>query len=92
MTQLQIIQLVVQGERSPRLDEPPLSDCTWKLIRSCWIHEASKRPAMKDIVERMMAVPARECPNKTWNLILDSDCHPFPSLLSILEDKKVRQS
>ena len=76
---LQIIQRVVQGERSPRLDMPPLSNCSWNLIQSCWDHEASERPAMKDVVERMMA-PARG----TRNVILDF-------LLAILRDKKVRQ-
>jgi hypothetical protein len=85
--QLQIVQLVVQGERSPRLDEPPLSDYAWKLIQSCWDHEASERPAMKDVVDRMMAAP-----NETRNLILDSDSHSLPSLLFILRYKKVRQS
>jgi hypothetical protein len=85
--QLQIIQLVVQGERSPRLDEPPLGDCAWNLIRSCWDREASLRPVMRDVVKRMVAAP-----NETRNLMLDSDSHPFPPLLSILNDRKVRQS
>ena len=86
MTQLQIIQLVIQGKRSPRLDEPPLGDSAWNLIRSCWDHEASLRPVMRDVVKRMVAAP-----NETRNLVLDSESHLFLSLLSVLKDKKVRK-
>lgn len=82
------MQLVIQGERPRRLDEPLLSDWTWNLIQSCWVQEASKRPGMKDVVERMIDVRA----NEAWNLNPDSDGQPFLSLLSILKDKKVRQS
>ena len=77
MDPVQIMWLVSRGKRPPRLDEPPLSDWAWKLIESCWVNETWSRPAMKDIVERMMA-PIQE----TRNFILSS-------LLSILRDKKV---
>lgn len=86
--QVRIMQLIVQGERSPRLAEPPLSDWAWNLIQSSWVQEASRRPGMKDVAERMMDVRA----NEAWNLDPDSDGHPFLSLLSILKDKKVRKS
>ena len=86
--QVRIMQLVVQGERPRRLDEPPLSDWAWNLIQSCWDQEASKRPRMKDVVERMMDVHA----NEAGNLNPDPDSHSFPCLLSILKDKKVRKS
>ena len=48
--------LVSRGERPPRLDEPPLSDWAWKLMQICWVREALKRPAMNDVVERMMTI------------------------------------
>ena len=83
-----VMWLVSRGERPRRLDEPPLSEWAWKLIQSCWIQEASKRPEMKDVVERMTAARA----NEARNLNLDSDGHPFATLLSMLKDKKVRQS
>jgi hypothetical protein len=51
----QIMKLVSQGERPPRLDKPPLSDKAWKLIERCWVKEAVRRPAMEEVVEKMMA-------------------------------------
>jgi hypothetical protein len=84
MDPVQNIRLVSRRTRAPR---PPLSDWAWKLIQSCWVRETSRRPAMKDVVERMMVAQ-----NVTPNLIPNSGGHPIPSLLSILRDKKVRQS
>ena len=53
--EIQIVRLVSRGKRPPRLDEPPLGDKAWKLIKRCWVKEAVKRPAMEDVVEKMMA-------------------------------------
>ncbi|KAF8324830.1 kinase-like domain-containing protein, partial [Amanita rubescens] len=53
--EIQIVRLVSRGKRPPRLDKPPLSDKTWKLIKRCWVKEAVRRPAMEDVVEKMMA-------------------------------------
>ncbi|KAF8351860.1 kinase-like domain-containing protein [Amanita rubescens] len=52
---IQIVKLVSRGKRPPRLDKPPLSDRAWKLIKRCWVKEAVRRPAMEDIVEKIMA-------------------------------------
>ena len=49
------MKLVSRGKRPPRLDKPPLSDKAWKLIKRCWVKEAVRRPAMEDVVEKMMA-------------------------------------
>ena len=49
------MKLVSRGKRPPRLDKPPLSDKAWKLIKRCWVKEAARRPAMEDVVEKMMA-------------------------------------
>ena len=69
------MRLVSRGELPPRLNEPPLSNEAWNLIQRCWTREASKRPTMKRIAEKMVT-------------IID----PFPSFISILKNKKVRQS
>jgi len=55
MNELQIARLICQGKRPPRMDEPPLSDKAWRLIKRCWMKEAVRRPAMEDILERMVA-------------------------------------
>jgi hypothetical protein len=54
MNEIQIVKLVSRGKRPPRIDKPPLSDKAWKLIKRCWAKEAARRPAMEDIMERMM--------------------------------------
>ena len=51
---MQILILILRGELPPRCDEPPLSDDAWSLIQSCWARQASKRPAMKDIVTPLL--------------------------------------
>jgi hypothetical protein len=53
---IQILRLVSLGVLPPRRDEPPLDDEAWNLIQCCWMREASKRPAMKDIPEMMMTI------------------------------------
>jgi hypothetical protein len=53
---VQILRLASLGVLPQRRDEPPLSDEAWNLIQCCWMREASKRPAMKDIPERMMTI------------------------------------
>jgi hypothetical protein len=45
---------VARGERAPRLEEPPLTDGAWKLIQDCWMQEKTTRPAIEEIVERMI--------------------------------------
>ena len=40
----------------PRPDSPPLSDEAWELIRSCWVREASERPRIEVVVEKMVAI------------------------------------
>ena len=45
---------VTRGERPPRLEEPSLTDDAWKLIQDCWSQEKIARPAMEDVVERLM--------------------------------------
>ncbi|KAF8330113.1 kinase-like domain-containing protein [Amanita rubescens] len=54
MNEIQIVKHVSRGKRPPRLDEPLLSDQAWKLIKRCWAREAARRPAMEDIMEKMM--------------------------------------
>ncbi len=71
---LQIIAIVSQGIRPPRLHDPPLKDAAWELIDLCWARMASERPAIKDIAERMMS---------------DPDRHPLQFLFFILKDWKV---
>ncbi|KAF8734663.1 hypothetical protein AX14_003174 [Amanita brunnescens Koide BX004] len=53
--EFQIMRLISRGKRPPRLEKPPLSDRAWKLIKRCWAKEAVRRPAMEDIVEKIMA-------------------------------------
>lgn len=45
---------VTRGERAPRLKEPPLTDGAWKLIQDCWTQEKTIRPAIEEIVKRMI--------------------------------------
>ncbi|KAF8335270.1 kinase-like domain-containing protein [Amanita rubescens] len=54
MNEIQIVKHVSRGKRPPRLDKPPLSDRAWKLIKRCWMKEVARRPAMEDIMEKMM--------------------------------------
>ena len=49
------MRLHSRGVHPPRLDLPPLSDGAWELIRTCWVREASKRPRI-DVVRDRMAV------------------------------------
>jgi hypothetical protein len=49
--EIQIMKLVCAGERPPRLNEPHLCDRAWDLIQWCWESDASKRPAIEDVVE-----------------------------------------
>jgi serine/threonine protein kinase len=53
---MQIMALLSRGLHPPRLHEPPLSDETWELIRSCWVRDASKRPRIEVVMENMVAV------------------------------------
>lgn len=53
--EIQIMKNVSKGKRPPRMDKPPLSDKAWNLIKRCWAKEAVRRPAMEDVVEKMMA-------------------------------------
>ena len=53
---MQIMALLSRGLHPPRLHEPPLSDETWELIRSCWVREASKRPRIEVVAENMVAM------------------------------------
>ena len=76
---MQILRLISRGELPPRCDEPPLSDDAWSMIQSCWARQASKRPAMKDIVKWMRTTP-------------DSDSYSLRLLLCMLKDKTVRKN
>jgi hypothetical protein len=49
------MRLHSRGAYPPRLESPPLSDGAWELIRTCWVREASKRPRI-DVVRERMAV------------------------------------
>ena len=42
-----------RGVHPPRLDSPPLSNEAWELIQTCWVREASKRPRIEVVRERM---------------------------------------
>ena len=53
---MQIMASLSRGLHPPRLHEPPLSDETWELIRSCWVREASKRPRIEVVAENMVAM------------------------------------
>jgi hypothetical protein len=55
MHEFKIAKHVSGGMRPPRMYEPPLIDKAWKLIKRCWASEAIRRPAMENILERMMA-------------------------------------
>ncbi|KAF8700273.1 hypothetical protein AX14_000817 [Amanita brunnescens Koide BX004] len=72
--EMQILRLISRGELPPRCDEPPLSDDAWSMIQSCWARQASKRPAMKDIVKWMRTTP-------------DTDSYSLRLLLCMLKDK-----
>lgn len=74
---IQVLRLVCEGVQPPRLHEPPLSDWVWEMIRCCWDREATKRPTIANVAERMMAT-------------LGPNSRPLPFLLSILDEKKVR--
>src|SRR6266576_5546025 len=52
---IQIIKSVSRGQRPPRLQVPYLSDEAWKLMQYCWSKDKSTRPAIEDIVERVMS-------------------------------------
>jgi hypothetical protein len=71
---LQVMTLVSRGVRPPRLDDPPLKDEAWELIKRCWAMIPSERPAIKDIADMMMS---------------DPDRHPLLFLLFVLKDWKV---
>ncbi|KAF8339478.1 kinase-like domain-containing protein, partial [Amanita rubescens] len=73
--EIQVMKLVCGGVHPPRLDEPPLSDWVWELIRWCWDKEAMRRPMISDVAARMLAT-------------LGSNSRPLPFLLSILNGKK----
>ena len=47
------MRLHSRGTLPSRLDSPPLSDEAWNLIRSCWVREASKRPRIEAVAEKM---------------------------------------
>ncbi|KAF8322007.1 kinase-like domain-containing protein [Amanita rubescens] len=55
VSEIQIIMFVSRGGRPPRLEVPSLSAEAWKLMQDCWAKEKSTRPAIEDVVERMMA-------------------------------------
>ncbi|KAF8339466.1 kinase-like domain-containing protein [Amanita rubescens] len=55
-TDLQILTLVSRGVLPPRLDEQPLSDGAWNVIRRCWVREPLSRPRMNNVVESMIAM------------------------------------
>ena len=48
------MRLVSRRKRPIRLEMPPLSDKAWKLIKRCWVQEAVRRPAMENIVKKIM--------------------------------------
>ena len=52
---LQLATDVLGGKRPRPMDKPPLGDKAWKLIKRCWASEVIRRPAMENILERMMA-------------------------------------
>jgi len=56
--ELQIMRLIINGERASRLQIPKMGDNTWHLIQSCWKSVPSKRPKMKEIVEVLPTLPA----------------------------------
>ncbi|KAF8333689.1 kinase-like domain-containing protein [Amanita rubescens] len=56
---LQIIVALLRGQRPQRRDSPTLSNKTWALIQQCWVKKPSKRPRMKNVMERLMAVSSR---------------------------------
>ncbi|KAF8339473.1 kinase-like domain-containing protein, partial [Amanita rubescens] len=55
-SELQILFLVSQGVRPPRLVEQPLSDGAWDVIQRCWVREPLKRSRMNNVVESMIAM------------------------------------
>ena len=50
---MQIIKAVIQGERPPRLDNPPLHDDAWNLMHQCWAQSKRLRPGIRDVVKTM---------------------------------------
>ena len=55
-SELQILFLVYQGVRPPRLNEQPMSDEAWDVIQRCWVKEPLERPKMNNVVESMVAM------------------------------------
>lgn len=53
---MQILTLISRGVLPPRLDEQPLSDGAWDVIRRCWVREPMKRPGMSNVVENIIAM------------------------------------
>ncbi|KAM6501328.1 Protein kinase-like domain containing protein [Amanita muscaria] len=52
---VQLMKQVTRYRKRPdRIGEPPLGDKAWKLIKRCWIHEASRRPTMEAVIESMV--------------------------------------
>lgn len=62
--EMQIVKLVCEGKRPSRLNESHLCDRAWDLIQLCWEGDASRRPAMQDVVKFMVdsncCIPRRD--------------------------------
>jgi hypothetical protein len=46
--------LITSGKLPPRLKKPKMQDSLWELINDCWKFQASERPAMNQIVEKVV--------------------------------------
>ncbi|KAF8730341.1 hypothetical protein AX14_005640 [Amanita brunnescens Koide BX004] len=55
-TEMIIVKHHAQGLHPRRLQEPPLSDEAWELIRSCWTRKPSDRPGIEEVTEKMVAI------------------------------------
>ncbi|KIL63435.1 hypothetical protein M378DRAFT_164503 [Amanita muscaria Koide BX008] len=51
---IHILRQVTNKKRPEKLDNPALGGEEWKLMKQCWRHEQSRRPAMEDVVEIML--------------------------------------
>lgn len=57
-SQFQIMWLLSNDECPDRLDTPRMSDDIWDLIKDCWLREASGRPTMQQINDRLACPPS----------------------------------
>ena len=51
------VQQVKEGNRPPRMPNPPLENEAWDLIEQCWDQDPGRRPTMDEVAEIMVSWP-----------------------------------